>query len=114
MSKLRPELSQNNGRYPCMSNGTAYLMILSAVEQRPGLVHGRLQDHGEYCAIGSYFNINDRTSLPWPLIDEVAAVNDSVPHKSERQRKLHVLRWLRWKCTQLGLPLPGRPSRPPA
>lgn len=103
MSELRKEL-KTGSTYPCMSNGTAYMMILSAVETQPGLVHGKLHDHGEHCAIGSYFEINDKTCLPSTLIDEVAAVNDSVPGKSNRQRKLHVRRWLRWKLAQLGMP----------
>jgi hypothetical protein len=102
MSKLRPELS-NASTEPCMSNGTAYLMIWSAVKDQPGLLHGKLQRAGEHCAIGSYFTVNAHTSLPGDLIDEVAAVNDSVPHMTNRQRKLHVVRWLRWKLTQLGM-----------
>jgi hypothetical protein len=99
MTKLRPELSISTE--PCMTNGTAYLMILSAVKDQPGLLHGTLHKFGEHCAIGSYFEVNRRTSLPEELIDEVAAVNDSVPHMTNRQRKLHVVRWLRWKLTQL-------------
>lgn len=89
---------------PCMSNGTAYLMILSAVQTKQGLIHGTLHKNGESCAIGSYFDINKGTGLPEELIDEVAAVNDSVPQMTMRQRKLHVARWLRWKLQQLGMP----------
>lgn len=103
MSRLRPTLGTNSKK-PCMENGTAYLMILNAVETQPGLIHGKLQAHGEYCAIGSYFEINAATSLPETLIDEVAAVNDSMPHVSSRQRKVRVARWLRWKLTSLGMP----------
>lgn len=102
MSELRKELRSGSTK-PCMSNGTAYYMILSAVQQQPGLVHGKLHAHGEHCAIGSYFEINDQTALPETLIDEVAAVNDSVPHMSNRQRKFHVARWLRWKLDSLGM-----------
>lgn len=102
MSELRRELHSGSEK-PCMSNGTAYLMILSAVKLQAGLVHGKLHDHGAHCAIGSYFTINHQTSLPETLIDEVAAVNDSVPQMSPRGRKLHVARWLKWKLTQLGM-----------
>lgn len=102
MSKLRP--LQSGSDMPCMSNGTAYLMIYSAVQAQAGLVHGQLHAHGKYCAIGSYFAINSRTSLPPSLIDEVAAVNDSVPHLSDHKRKVYVARWLRWKLHQLGMP----------
>ena len=104
MSLLRPSLPDADAKTPCMTNGTAYLMIYRAVLAQPGLVHGRLHAHGEHCAIGSYFNINQHTALPATLIDEVAAVNDSVPNMSNRQRRLHVSRWLRWKLTQLGMP----------
>lgn len=87
-----------------MSNGTAYLLILSAVQTQAGLVHGKLHDHGESCAIGSYFDINGNTSLPESLIDEVAAVNDSVPNFSAAKRKQYVARWLKWKLKQFGMP----------
>lgn len=104
MSKLRSTLGDNASNKPCMTNGTAYYMILSAVQAQRGLVHGRLHEHGEHCAIGSYFDVNENTALPSSLIDEVAAVNDSVPHLSNRQRRLHVARWLRWKLKQVGMP----------
>jgi hypothetical protein len=88
-----------------MKNGTAYLMIFTAVQQQQGLIHGRLRDStGASCAIGSYFNMNHQTSLPNALIDEVAAVNDSVPQYSRAKRRHHVLRWLRWKLAQLNMP----------
>lgn len=103
MSELRPTLNSGS-KLPCMENGTAYMMILNAVEQQPGLVHGRLHAHGEHCAIGSYFEVNSKTALPETLIDEVAAVNDSMPHLSNKQRKQRVARWLRWKLTSLGMP----------
>lgn len=107
MSELRPTLTTGSNK-PCMSNGTAYLMIYSAVQQRPGLIHGKLKAAGEYCAIGSYFEVNGQTCLPSSLIDEVAAVNDSVPHLSNKARKAHVARWLRWKLQQVGMKIPGR------
>jgi hypothetical protein len=103
MSKLRPTLNSGSAK-PCMTNGTAYLMILNAVEQAPGLIHGKLRDGQNYCAIGHYFERNDTTSLPESLIDEVAAVNDSMPNLTMRQRKVRVARWLRWKLTVLGMP----------
>lgn len=88
-----------------MRNGTAYLMILSAVEQQSGLLHGKLETpKGEYCAIGSYFHINKQTSLPDALIDEVAAVNDSMPKLTPAQRRKRMMRWLKWKLAALGMP----------
>lgn len=103
MSVLRPTLIKSEKGDPVVSNGTAYLMILNAVEARTKLVHGKISDHGEYCAIGSFFNTN-RVCLPTTLVDEVAAVNDSMPHVSEQTRRLRMMRWLRWKLKQLGMP----------
>jgi hypothetical protein len=100
-------LTDGDGRTPCVTGGTAYLMILKAVEAQPGLVHGRLHDHGAHCAIGSYFDVNRRSTLQYALIDEVAAVNDSVPKYTRAQRKRYVKNWLRWKLGTLGMALPG-------
>jgi len=87
-----------------MRNGTAYLMILNAVEQQKGLIHGQLETaEGDYCAIGSYFHVNERTSLPDELIDEVAAVNDSMPQLTPVQRKKRMMQWLKWKLADLGM-----------
>lgn len=102
-SIMRKELRDGDGSTPCMRGGTAYLMVLSAVEQQEQLIHGQLHKHGAHCAIGSYFDMNN-TTLEYSLIDEVAAVNDSVPHLSGKQRKLYVARWLKWKLAQLGMP----------
>ena len=104
MSELRKELTTNVGKSPCLKSGTAYFMILQAVEAQRGLVHGQLHAHGEHCAIGSFFEINSKLALPSDLIDEVAAVNDSMPGVSERTRKLRMLNWLRWKLKSLGMP----------
>lgn len=104
MSGLRPTLNSGS-KLPCMKGGTALLLIYKAVQDAPGLIDGKLHDgHGEHCAIGNYFERHGNTSLPSDLIDEVAAVNDSVPNVSHRQRKLHVAKWLRWKLAQLGMP----------
>ena len=87
-----------------MRNGTAYLMILNAIEQQRGLIHGRLETpQGEYCSIGSYFHVNKGTCLPNDLIDEVAAVNDSMPKLTPVQRKKRMVQWLKWKLANLGM-----------
>lgn len=78
-------------------------MILNAVEQQQGLIHGKLEVKGEYRAIGSYFEVNERTCLPDSLIDEVAAVNDSMPTLTPIQRKVRMVRWLKWKLADLGM-----------
>ena len=59
--------------------------------------------YGEHCAIGSYFALDKHVALPMDLIDEVAAINDSMPTLTEKQRKREMLRWLRWKLTALGM-----------
>lgn len=104
MSNLRPTLTNAKPGTPCMKNGTAYLMILNAVEQQKGLIHGRLHAQGAHCAIGSYFEVNGRTSLPDNLIDEVAAVNDSMPTLPPSERKKRMVQWLKWKLADLGMP----------
>lgn len=104
-SSLRPELGNRDakpGSY-CPTNGTAYLMIYNAVKSKEKLIAGRLHSGGESCAIGSFWDVNPRCALHVPLIDEVAAVNDSVVG-TPRQRRLVVLRWLRWKLKQAGMP----------
>jgi hypothetical protein len=103
MSKLRPTLRDATPGTPCMHNGTAYQMILNAVEQQKGLIHGKLEVQGTYCAIGSYFHVNTKTALPDALIDEVAAVNDSMPQLTPVQRKKRMMQWLKWKLADLGM-----------
>jgi hypothetical protein len=108
MSRLRPTLITTHA--PSVSNGTAYLMILNAVKTRKGLIHGHLSKNGEYCAIGSYFHVNN-VPLQTTLVDEVAAMNDSMPALSLRQRRLQMIRWLRWKCAQAGMTFVGRKTK---
>jgi hypothetical protein len=80
-------------------------MVLKAVENAHGLIHGKLDNEkGEHCAIGNYFDVNPEAAMPVNIIDEIAAVNDSVPHYTKRQRKLHVVKWLRWRLAQLNMP----------
>jgi len=104
MSKMRPELGNGSHGEPCPRNGTAYLMILNAVESRRGLIAGRLEAQGEYCSIGAYFHVNPRTALPTDIIDEVAMVNDSLVNVTPFQRRQRMRCWLRWKLAQLGMP----------
>lgn len=104
-SRLRPETSDAKPGTYAPTNGTAYLMIYNAVKSQDGLFHGKLDGpRGEHCAIGSYFHVNPRTALAHALIDEVAAVNDSLPNGTARQRKANVMRWLKWKLAQTGMP----------
>jgi hypothetical protein len=111
MSRLRPTLCKGAKDDPCLYNGTAYYAIFNAVRDRHGLIHGKLEDHGEYCAIGSFFHNCKGTSLPTDIVDEVAAVNDSMPHATAKQRQQRVLQWLRWKLRSLGFEFAGRKGK---
>ena len=110
-SRIRPELVSGDGRTPVLTNGTAYFAILNAVQAQDGLTHGRLHWRGKHCAIGSFFTVSKAT-LPWSIVDEVAAVNDSMPTLTSRQRKLRMVQWLRWKLKQIGMPGCERAKQP--
>lgn len=102
-SNLRPETKSTND--PALFGGTAYFAILNAVKAQPGLIAGKLNGPcGEHCAIGSYFALKKHMALPMTLIDEVAAVNDSMPNVTPIARKRAVMRWLKWKLGTLGFP----------
>lgn len=104
MSSLRQEIDRWTGKASYSPTGaTAYLMIYNGVKAKHGLIAGRLHSHGESCAIGSYYDANSECGLASDIIDEVAAVNDSFKG-TERERRLHMLRWLRWKLGSLGMP----------
>lgn len=85
------------------SVGTSYLSIYEAVKSKKGLIAGRLHHHGESCAIGSFFDAHPQVPLKTSVIDEVALVNDSCKG-TEKQRRAFVLRWLRWKLNEIGMP----------
>ncbi len=107
MNHLRPECGTDSTK-PAPTNGTAYFLIYTAVQHQDGLAHGRLHDRGRSCAVGSFFDDNPNLALYNNILDEVAAVNDSVPHYTPQQRKAHVERWLKWKLQQLGMTFKGR------
>ena len=96
-SKLRPETCTSTS--PALPDDTALFLIRDAVARRRELIHGRLHDHlGRHCAIGAFWEDNPKATLHTSLIDEVAAVNDSVPPGAgpkERWKKIN--EWLRWK-----------------
>lgn len=102
-SRLRPETIVSDGTNYTPKNGTAYLMIYNAVQSKKKLIAGQLHKQGESCAIGSFWDVNPKCALGWTLIDEIAAVNDSFLG-TPRQRRTVVLRWLRWKLAQCGMP----------
>lgn len=103
ISKMRPETTHGTPGDYCPTNGTAFLMVYNAVQQKDRLIAGKLHDHGESCSIGAFWDANPKCSLQISFIDEVAAVNDSFKG-TPRQRHTMMSRWLRWKLTQLGMP----------
>lgn len=115
MSKLRPGLVDAKPDTPSPKGATAYLLIHAAVEQASGLIHGKLDDEAdcEHCAVGCYFAVEGagKRALYSAIIDEVALVNDSVPTYTKAERRAFVLKWLRWKLAQLGMPQRGRPTK---
>lgn len=107
MSDVRPTLVTAKPGSPCLRGGSAYLAVYNAVKAAPGLLHGELDGRtadGEHCAIGWYFALPSHISLPTDFIDEVATMNDSVPAATPRQRRMMMLRWLRWKLAELKMP----------
>lgn len=101
MSKLRPECGSS--KEPALADDTALFLIRDSVARRRSLGYGRLHDaNGRSCAIGAFWDDNPKATLRSSLIDEVAAVNDSVPASAtphERWKKVNS--WLRWKINVL-------------
>jgi hypothetical protein len=55
-----------------------------------------------HCALGCFWADNPKASISTSLIDEVAAVNDSLgPKATPQQRWKKVRGWLRWKLNHL-------------
>src|SRR3954469_11864585 len=101
MSKLRPECG--TATTPAISNDTALYLIRDSVAKRRTLIHGKLHDgKGHHCAMGAFWTDNPKAVVSSSLVDEVAAVNDSIPPTAtpqERWKKVNS--WLRWKLRML-------------
>lgn len=97
ISKFRPETKDSDRS--ALPDETALYLIRDSIARRSALIFGRLHDgKGEHCAIGAFWADNPKAVLHSSLIDEVAAVNDSVPPTAtphERWKKVNS--WLRWK-----------------
>jgi len=102
MSKFRPELA-NARTGTALPNDTALFLIHDSVARRRELIFGQLDnERGEHCALGAFWEDNPRAILNTSLVDEVAAVNDSVPREAtpqERWKKVNS--WLRFKIASL-------------
>lgn len=101
-SRLRPECKSSPGSV-ALPDDTALFLIRDAVARRRSLIHGRLHDgRGHHCALGSFWEDNPGHALNTALIEEVAAVNDSVPPSATpKERWKKVNEWLRWKVQVL-------------
>jgi hypothetical protein len=104
MSKLRPECRSATAKDgAALPYDTALFLIRESVARRKELIYGRLDGtNGEHCAIGAFWADNPNSVLNSFLIDEVAAVNDSVPPTaSAKERWKKVNSWLRFKIAAL-------------
>lgn len=102
MSTLRPECKTYNGPTPSLSRPDTIFACYEAVKRSLGLGYGRLHKDGWSCAIGTVWDANPRIVLKSNVIDEVAAINDMFDGcETPRQRKLRVLRWLRFQMKML-------------
>lgn len=101
MSKLRPECSNSTAK--ALPRHTLIWMISKSVFRRRSLIHGRLDDaDGKHCAMGCFWEDNPALSVPTDLVDEIAAVNDSIPRSASPQKRWkEVTSWLRWKMRVL-------------
>lgn len=99
MTTLRPECKAAGKDSIHIPRDTALFLIRDSVERRGQLLHGRLHGpNGLHCALGCFWKDNPKTSLDTDLIEEVAAVNDSVgPNATPQERWKKVRGWLRWK-----------------
>jgi hypothetical protein len=106
-SKLRNQDVMNSTQ-PALSDETALFLIRDSVAKRRALIYGRLhgENEGEHCALGAFWADNPKATLNTTLIDEVAAVNDSVPRTATpHQRWKKVNEWLRFK---IGVMMAGK------
>ncbi len=102
MSKFRSTECKDSNE-PAMPDDTALFLIRESVAKRRELIFGRLNDgYGNHCAIGAFWEDNPKVTLHSSLIDEVAAVNDSVPESATaKERWKKVNSWLRFKIASL-------------
>lgn len=100
MSKLRPECqSTSEAKIP---DETVLFLVKQAIGQREGLIHGRLDDpNGGHCAMGCFWEDHPKAAVSMNLIDEIAAVNDSMPKASPKMRWKMVNSWLRMKLAKI-------------
>jgi hypothetical protein len=101
-SQLRGKNTRSSDK-TAMPDDTALFLIRESVAKRRSLIHGELSDgDGHYCAIGAFWQDHPGVTLHTALIDEVAAVNDSVPPTATpKERWKKVSEWLRFKIAAM-------------
>jgi hypothetical protein len=82
---------------------TVLFLVKYAVDHVDELIFGRLKDgKGGHCAMGAFWKENPGAVVNSRVIDEVAAVNDSVgPSRSPKARWKIVRSYLRWRLRVL-------------
>lgn len=79
MSELRSEC-RSSSKPKTFGDNEAIRHIYDAVRKRRSLGFGKLDtDDGKHCAMGCFWEDNPGTVIGTKLVDEIAAVNDSVP-----------------------------------
>ena len=102
MSTLRPECKDSDK--PVMDRGMLWRRLYKSVRSRRSLAYGKLDAGDSHCAMGCFWADNSGAAVPTEILEQVAAVNDSVPPTAKpSERRKHVLRWLDWKLETLGI-----------
>jgi len=78
-----------------------YFRIFEATASVRRLIHGKLRDNGNYCAVGCYFKNTD-IPINSEAIEEISSYNDSFPNLSMYERWKKVRKWLRYEVRRLG------------
>ena len=101
MSETRPECITHIGGRKALPRDTSLFLIRDAVARRRSLIHGQLHRGDYHCALGCFWVDNPGAVLTASLVDEVAAVNDSMIHFTAHKRWKKVNEWLRWQVKMM-------------
>lgn len=106
-TKLRPECGTSTTK-PVATQAYLLQVLNRALQKRRGLAFGQLtkpgKGGGSHCAMGCFFEESPSYCVPATLIDEVAAVNDSVPLEAGSRLRMKVVRnWVKARAAALGI-----------
>jgi hypothetical protein len=103
MSSLRPECGLSTK--PSATEPFLLRTLNRALAKRRGLAFGRLNGaNGSHCAMGCFWAAEPGYSVTFSLIEQVAAVNDSVPKELGSSVRMRVVRnWVRNRMKSLGV-----------